>query len=106
MHHPHKTKAPALVRGGFVKTVSSALTDSRHSTRANSGRKSDVNVACPVCNSRRYLGKHLSLFLGAGMVSAAVCDACHAAASLSAGFGFSVAHRLYQLQQYAGGHHV
>lgn len=30
MTRSHKAKAPALVRGGFAKTVSSALTDTRH----------------------------------------------------------------------------
>ena len=104
MTSPHKAKAPALVRGGFAEVLSSALTDSHHSTRPRVGRK-PVDGQCPVCNSRRYQGKCLSLSLGGGVVSASVCESCHAAASLSAGFGVAVAHRLYQLQQYAGGHH-
>lgn len=99
----NKTKAPALVRGGFVKTVSSALTDSRHSTRPHVGRKPDMHGQCPVCNSPRYLGKQLALSLDGSQHRAAVCDGCYAAVSLSGSYALSVSHRLAQHQQYIKG---
>lgn len=102
MTRSRKAKAPALVRGGFAKTVSSALTDPRHSTGLNGGRKLGMYDACPVCNTRRYLGKSLLLMLGGSTVRGDVCDSCHDGALLSAGYGASVAHRLAQCQQYKG----
>ena len=86
------------------KVLSSNKPDSI--TRPHVGRKPDVYGQCPVCNSRRYLGKQLALNLDGSQHRAAVCDGCHAAASVSAAYSLTIAHRIAQHQHYKGGCHV
>lgn len=93
-----------LVLSDLAKVLSSNKPDSI--TRPHVGRKPDMHSQCPVCNSRRYLGKQLALSLDGSQHRAAVCEGCHAAVSLSGGYALTVSHRLAQHQHHKGACHA
>lgn len=98
--NPTKAKAPALARGGFAgKSVSSALTDIRHSTRSEAGRKAAKPHRCPVCN-RAAASKSVALAHSGETMHTKLCESCGGAVAMSTEFGRAAFHRIAQHQHY------
>lgn len=103
MNHRNKKSQPWQRLASLDDLAMMFPNTSRHSTRPHVGRKPELHRQCPVCNSRRYLGKQLALNLDGSQHRAAVCDGCHAAVSTSGGYALTVVHRLAQQQQHTKG---
>lgn len=96
MNHRNKKSQPWQRLASLDDLAMMFSNTRRHSTRSHVGRKPDVYGQCPVCNGRRYLGKQLALNLDGSQHRAAVCEGCHAAASVSAAYSLTIAHRIAQ----------